>query len=489
MSRTHSLSSIAIYLDKQIYLKDDLVKLFFTKLRNTFPDVVCYSNFQIPNESLELVSANSEITFLREVSKKLPKSSFEDEDIDEVFFAYFDGIYPALSHKHTQILLQRHIQYLSQYSYSENFPNGILPKFISREFVNSIPLEWNLSPHEFLLKNLNQFDVEIYFKEPDLRQYRLDFSLKDYRSLELTESLLKINPDIELEDILPILQKNPSLFRTSPSYLEIEIFRGCENTCTFCPRQYKKLENDFTAMDKSLLEKLLSEVDSNHVYTVCFGGLGEPLLHPELKSIIEFTISQKHVQELIIETSLYTEIDSLLSIDSENLNKLTIIVNLTTLNQKTFEGIYSKSNVKDILEKIEKLILKLGKQQVHVQMLKIKEIENEIEDYFSFFKEKEINVILQKYNRFFIMPEKRVSDLTPIHRNFCWHLARDFYINSSGDVSLCRQKETIIGNLKQENFSKIWNKAEKDFYYSMNGEHSRLNVDCLNCDEWYTFHA
>ena len=37
MSRTHSLSSIAIYIDRQNYLKEDLVKIFFESA--IFPDL------------------------------------------------------------------------------------------------------------------------------------------------------------------------------------------------------------------------------------------------------------------------------------------------------------------------------------------------------------------------------------------------------------------------------------------------------------------
>ncbi len=87
------------------------------------------------------------------------------------------------------------------------------------------------------------------------------------------------------------------------------------------------------------------------------------------------------------------------------------------------------------------------------------------------------------------MPEKRVSDLTPIQRNFCWHLTRDLYIHSDSTVSLCKQKEKRIGNLKNNSLIEIWESGMEDFKKSFLNKHELINAPCLGCDEWYTFNA
>src|SRR5690606_34457334 len=78
--------------------------------------------------------------------------------------------------------------------------------------------------------------------------------------------------------------------------------------------------------------------------------------------------------------------------------------------------------------------------RLHVELLKITDVADEITAYFDRFEDSPVNVILQKFNSYAgRVPERRVSDLTPLHRDFCWHLARDVYLTADGRIPLCRQ--------------------------------------------------
>ncbi len=245
-------SLLAIYLSqnqKKILgpnINESLFKNFTKRIKNVFPEILIYSNYVIPTLDTTVLSIESEKDFLLEVSKLLPPSESEDKDFDEIYIAYFNGIYPLLSTNSTKSLVDRHKKYISQYSYSENLPNGIVPILISREFISTLPDKLEISFHEYLLKNINNYDTEIYFESPDLRNLRLDFTLKDFRSINLCNNLLNINNEIEYKDILPTLQKNPSFFRSSPSYIELELFRGCNLTCSFCPRTTISMDRENT---------------------------------------------------------------------------------------------------------------------------------------------------------------------------------------------------------------------------------------------------
>lgn len=493
---SHKNSLIGIFLSpiQKNLFSISLTKFFFDKLKQIYPDLKIYSNFKLDDYNLNLIEEENEIHFLKKISEYLPASISGDATIDEVYFSYFSGIFPLFSISLTEELDDRHKKFLSQYSYSENLPEGIVPKFLSREFIQSLPDEENLKFHDHLIKNINHFDVEIFFKEPDLRQYRFDFSLSSKESISITESILKKNISIEYTEILDLLKEDPKLFRVSPFYLEIELFRGCENTCTFCPRQFQKLENDFSGIEISVIKKISDSMKENFgfQFTASFAGLGEPILHPEFTKASEIFLQNENLKELIIESSIYPEIkviEEKFQPLEKYKNKISLILNLTTIKEKTYNSIYSKSKITEQLNKIEYLTKLFGKENIHVQMLKILEVEDEIESYFNHFEKLGINVILQKYNRFGIMPEKRVSDLTPIHRNFCWHLARDLYIHSDSWVSLCKQKEKRIGNLKKDSLIEIWEKGMNDFKNSFLGNHDQVNAPCLECDEWYTFNA
>lgn len=128
--------------------------------------------------NIKILEDSSEISFVKKISAQLPQSRTGDPDWDDASFFFFTGLFPCLDDNLSLEIYRRHDHYLSQYSYSENLPSGIVPTILSREFTNGIPETVNTSVQEYLNKNINHYDVEIFYHDPDLRQYRLDFSLK-----------------------------------------------------------------------------------------------------------------------------------------------------------------------------------------------------------------------------------------------------------------------------------------------------------------------
>ena len=472
-------------------------EIFLERLGQIQNGVSIVSNFAFTDfekANLKILEASSELEFFKKLLPILPPSKSNDPIWDEVFFYYFNGLSPLVDVELTKELEKRHKEYFCQYSYSENLPPGIVPVMMSREFLNTLPKEWNAAVHEFFFKNINSYDVEIFYEPPDLRQMRLDFTLHSNRSFFLCQDLLDLDPQINYKSLPKLLQENPIVFRKYPSYVELEIHRGCENKCSFCPRQGIQFEKDNTSLSKEDIQKIFDSWrwDFPKEVTVCIGGLGEPLLHSELKEILETIASKSFVGKIYLETSLYPPIDSLKNFlsTSQFASKFEIIVNISTFEEASYQKIYeSKTPLKVILEKIEMLSALHPKNKIHLQMIKIKELEAEIEAHFDLWEKKGFSVILQKYNSFANrLPEKRVSNLVPIQREFCWHLTREVYINADGGVSVCRQDfNKSIGNILTEGFEAIWKKNSENFLSSFKGEHDKVSAPCLNCDEWYTF--
>ncbi|MCR8647031.1 spiro-SPASM protein [Leptospira interrogans] len=464
---------------------------------NSWPFAIQPNNFDFLN--IQILKYSSEIEFLKKVSEKLPKSRTGDPDWDDASFFYFTGLFPCLDESLSLELYQRHDRYLSQYSYSENLPPGIVPTILSREFTNAIPESIQTSAQDYLLKNINHYDVEIFYHSPDLRQYRLDFSLKNKRSLNLVRGFLKSKEEWSYSEIHPWIEKNPEVFRTGPSYLELEVFRGCDLSCSFCPRQFNSNDQDGKFLSPEFLESLLRQQEESfsNEYTVCFGGLGEPLLHPNFKELILTALkSSSHLmQELMIETAFYTDpniiLDFLNILDFAHKEKITWIINLTTRNPEKYATLYGKNKLEKVLSNIKELEKVFPKNRIYLQFLKIQEAEDEVESWVDETEKQGYGVILQKYNRYAgLMPEKRVTDLTPIQREFCWHLNRDLYVNSDGSVSICKQvPEKTFGNLHKESLIDIWRKGLPAFKDSLNSKHETTGAPCINCDEWYTFNA
>lgn len=512
--KDYNPSFAVVYLDSQSIqflnqnFKPELWEEFVHRLSKTFPKIQIHINTNeslsqkinssaLKNQILLHEDVSKEYEFLLKLGKLLPESKFKDPDWDEVCFLYFTGISPLLDVHLTETAWNRHKNFFSQYSYSENLPPGLTPTIITREFLTSLPDTLTTDIHSFFLKNINQYDVDIFYKAPDLRQLRLDFRLSSFRSLTLIQGLLPLGKDLTYENLLSKLKENPQIFRSAPSYLEWEIYKGCELKCTFCPREFADLTNDgsFVSLEdvKSTITKLGTELFSP--ITISLTGNGEPLLHPNFKNIVLEILKLNSLSELIIETALYTKPDSLLSLieslTPSDKEKLCVIVNVTTLNPEVYKSLYGKLELEKVLGTIDLLSQNLPNKSLHVQMIKMKEVEEEIDPYFTFFEKKGINVILQKFNSFaHKLPERRVSDLTPIHRDFCWHLVRDLSLSVDGTVSICKQKQTeVIGNLYKETLGDVWQKGLGFFKHSFNGEHDKIPAPCLNCDEWYTFNA
>ncbi|MDF3821783.1 spiro-SPASM protein, partial [Leptospira sp. 96542] len=460
------------------------------KLETSIKRELIESNFILHTE------VSSERQFLLKIGELLPPSIFQDPDWDEVCFLYFTGIAPVLDTELTKKVWDRHKNFYSQYSYSENLPQGLIPNILTREFLSSLPDVLATDVHSFFLKNINQYDVDIFYQKPDLRQYRIDLRLNSVRSETLIRSIYNLEKPLEYANLLDHIKQNTEVFRSAPSYLEWEIYKGCELKCSFCPREFTDNSNDGNGVPldtvKHFVESLNSELISP--ITITLGGNGEPLLHKEFSEIAKQILNINLLQELIIETALFKNINELEklidSLDETKKQKLTVIINLTTLKSDVYKALYGADHLTSVLKNVESLFQKIS-QNLHVQMIKIKDVESEIDPYFTFFEKKGINVILQKYNRFAEkLPERRVSDLTPIHREFCWHLTRDLYVNVNGDVAVCKQDQSnIIGNLYQDKLNTIWKLGQQNFIHSLNGSHEKVSAPCLNCDEWYTFNS
>lgn len=245
---------------------------FLDRLFQVFPEIQIHINTNSTlSEKINSSSLKDKLKLHEDVSKEhefllklgqlLPESKFKDPDWDEVCFLYFTGISPLLDAHLTEKAWNRHKNFFSQYSYSENLPQGLTPTIITREFLTSLPDTLATDVHSFFLKNINQYDVDIFFQAPDLRQLRLDFRLASYRSLTLIQGLLSLG-EISYENLLPKLKENPKLFRSAPSYLEWEIYKGCELKCTFCPREFVDTTNDGSFVS-------LEDVEKNHFQTEC----------------------------------------------------------------------------------------------------------------------------------------------------------------------------------------------------------------------------
>ena len=475
----------------------ELVAEALKRIQAVFRDVPVYSNRMVSasvaeGREINLVSGN-----LTACARKALEAQGTDAQ-DSI--AILREWHPLLDAEPLAEALASHARYLAHYTYSENLPPGLVPDFASLEFLRLLGDKEPDDLRAFAYKNINDYDVELYYRLPDLRQYRLDLTCASSRSRRLATDMLERGATFaKLEGML---QEAPELLRPLPSYFEIELTTRSSIRPVFAPRPGGDSDSaESEDLEASLVHKLLNELEAHGLEqdaTIALGGRGEPLEHPEIASLLKSCLASNRVARVYLETwGPGLDGDFLDGIASApGIEKLHIIFRLTTLKPERYEELYGADRLPEVLGNLEALERRSESERpfsVYAEMLKIKDVEDEITAYFDRFEESPVQVILQKFNSYIgRVPERRVSDLTPLHREFCWHLARDFFLTAGGRVPLCKQDpfaEKQAADFRAASLLDIRAQTMDAHIASVRGEHERIPMPCLQCDEWYTFNG
>ena len=477
----------------------------------------------------------SEVQEKKQISEASPIP--EDASI-AICYSYYPFLDLGLTHK----ALNSHIRYLSHFCYGENIPLGFLPDFAALSFVSELPRadgqSWQKGEEmrAYALKHADRYDIEIFYQSPDLRQYRLDFSSSSTRNQKVLSRILantqnQSTPPLSYAQLKPFIYKQSYLFRGYPNYFEIELSSETGEPSLqpfYWPQAQKKAQAKYLA--PSLLDKLQNDICKNacnQEITIALGGLGEASLHPQFLSTLRRFLQLQHVKRIYWESFAHTWNRELLSsifelspiYDDKDtaslLSKLSIIIRLSTLKRPRYQSMYGLDALGQVLSNLSTLeeLCKQSKEQasgsptapgrplVYIEVLRIRENEDELDDFQKYFKDKPFEIIFQKYNRYIQrLPERRSVDLDPIipkQLRFCWHLARDIYLTVDGKVPLCKQdpfaEEKSIASFADHSIPELLEKTQSFYMHSMRGEHEEVQkktgLDCMKCNEWYTFNA
>ena len=133
-------------------------------------------------------------------------------------------------------------------------------------------------------------------------------------------------------------------------------------------------------------------------------------------------------------------------------------------------------------------LLALFPGSTHVQAVRMKDNEEDLESFYREWKQRTEHVIIQKYDAFAgALPDRRVADLSPLVRFPCWHLRRDVSVLLDGTVPLCREDlraGAALGNAFTDELAAIWERGGRQYARHVQGE---LPDICGRCDEYYTF--
>ena len=416
------------------------------------------------------------------------------EGYDNIF--YFYGDCPFLDSGITRKMYKDHTKYFAEYTFADGYPYGITPEIIKTDILpNLVKLlgenkeeAWKSFFFDIIKKDINAFDIETVIAPQDLRLLRVSLSADTKRNFMLVQRVAEKRAS-DADAISKILQENGDLLRTLPAYIAIQIVEGCPQLCSYCPYS---LNLDGAAgkrgeMSIETLSAIIHKVkDFSGDAVIDLSLWGEPAFHSGIDEVISL-ISKIPGFRVVIETSGIGWKEGIFEkIKLETEKSPTWIVSLDAVEESTYQ-IIRGSGFKEALKNTEKLF-ELFKGNVYVQAVRMKENEEELEKFYRNWKKITDNIIIQKYDNFCgVLPDRKVTDLSPLKRFPCWHLKRDLYVRTDGSVPLCREDisgKHILGNIINEPVKDIWERGGEYYRQHLSANYPEM---CLKCDEYYTY--
>lgn len=222
--------------------------------------------------------------------------------------------------------------------------------------------------------------------------------------------------------------------------IEIDPIDICNRECSFCPRGvgYPNTKDKITIDVAQAINRNLKSI--SYTGSISFAGMGEPLLHKDLESII-CTI----VQDL-------------------DLKSITLITNGDYLDKDRAKSLY----------------------QCGVTHIKVSMYDDDQEEYFSEFLQ-DFDVMYKHYYNgpdFEVNRNEIYSDFTEQNCNrSCYLPFYKMFIDFHGDVFLCVNdwNKTICGgNLKEKHISEVW--SFFNHYRDMLKQGKRNMHPCSGCN-------
>lgn len=178
-----------------------------------------------------------------------------------------------------------------------------------------------------------------------------------------------------------------------PTVVQIELTNRCNLNCMMCPRQ--KMTRQVGDMSWELFKQIIDQLKGKTEIAILH-LLGESLLNPHLFKMIDYC------QKMGIRTILSTNSTLLKGKKVEALlnSKLDILLlSLDGFSQKTYQRIRQGANFNQVLENILNFLSKKINTYPYtiVQMIKMKETQDEIKDFLTFWKNYKIKPLIKPF--------------------------------------------------------------------------------------------
>ncbi len=420
--------------------------------------------------------------------------AFPLEGFDDIFYFYADC--PLLDVELSAAMYRTHTRYLAHYSFADGYPYGITPEIVSLQVVAKLrslaesvsdPLDRE-TLFKVIQEDINAFDIETELAPVDQRLLRVSLSADTLRNYTILTRLIEAGAAGAAETTRAI-SEHPEFLRSLPAYVSVQIVDGCPQRCSYCP--FPEFGGPILErrgeMPIGRFERIVEQTKRFCDDAVIGVSLwGEPALHSEIVHVIETAATVPGLSVVVETSGVGWKTELLESIVERCGDSVTWIVSLDSATRELYRRLRG-TGFTDAVGTAEWLIEHAG-ENVYVQAVRMTENEEELESFYRHWKERTERVIVQKYSTFGgLLPERKVTDLSPITRFPCWHLKRDLCVLLDGAAPVCREdvkRTRELGNVFEQDIAEIWERGVEWYDLHVAEEYPEL---CRNCDEYYTF--
>ncbi len=413
---------------------------------------------------------------------------------DTLYYLYGDT--PLIDPAIVQRMYKNHKNYFASYTFADGYPYGLALEILQGGILSRLAAlagKYHFPVtrggiFEVIQKDINSFDIETEISEKDQRMLRVSLAADTKRNFNQLKRIME-GGGVDEQSVVNLLETRQDLLRTEPAYVTVQIASGCPQACTYCPYPavYQDILKNKEVMPLDNWKVILDRVkqfSDDAVFSVSLWG--EPSFHPDIIDLVKETLAYPSFS-LVIETSgLGWSNETIDAIKEVSDGRVTWILSLDGENETIYRQLRGEgwSEARAAAE----YLFKKFKDHFYLQSVRMKANEEYLEKFYREWKAKGVQTIIQKYDYFCgMLPDEKVTDISPVRRFPCWHLKRDLTVLIDGTVQLCREdinNEHPLGNIFSEDLSVIWERGMPLYLNHIHGEYPEL---CRKCDEYYTY--
>ena len=435
-----------------------------------------------------------------------------DSGADYAVYAWADC--PFLSAKLTSELIETHVKYLAEYTFSDGYPYGLAPEIIDggaagilAALAEDVQKAAGEKPagrdalFSIMSGDVNSFEIETVIAPKDYRLLRLDFSCGDKINFLACRSLyegFREKLSLDSAECNPVAladsaESSLCALQTVPAFYGVQISARYNHVLPYVPCAALSRKHAAGDMPFDAFQKLVSEMaELSEKAVVSLSAFGEPLLHPQFVDCVKEVLSHPGLSVLVETDGTLVTPELVAALTPLDASRITWIVLLDAMESKLYAELHQCGEAD--FEKAVNAVGLLAAQfphNVYPQMTRMKANEAQLEPFYRYWKNRDNasagELIVQKYNSFCgALPDEKPADLSPLVRIPCWHLRRDMTILADGTVPFCQSQvlDSSAGNVLQDGIEAVWARFKEPLAAHLTKDYPQK---CKACDEYYTF--